>query len=246
MGPMGQRVHGNLRTTPGQNMDCWGERLERPHIHDAIQTRWPGGPYFCVSTVSQECPTRSKEATSETAPTQSVRRKSPVRPPNLLAEARRRRLKTSPGPACAMSTAHMGLSFQKPKSICPDAGGNMKMRTGYLLGDGLMSMHEIESLTEASIRLLDCTDGLDHRSMFKSLYDFEGAFDTHSYVREYRPNPVACFDVTSSQRLLNAKTCQTRIAVTAEFAAPAQRRHYRRFSETARNRRHKSSSECRR
>jgi hypothetical protein len=41
-----------------------------------------------------------------------------------------------------------------------------------------MGMHEIEALTEASIRLLDRTEGLDHRSMFKSLYDFEGAFDT--------------------------------------------------------------------
>ena len=41
-----------------------------------------------------------------------------------------------------------------------------------------MSMHEIEALTEASIRLLDRTEGLDHRSMFKSLYDFDGAFDT--------------------------------------------------------------------
>src|SRR5215467_7121176 len=41
-----------------------------------------------------------------------------------------------------------------------------------------MSMHEIEALTEKSIRLLDRTEGLDHRSMFKSLYDFEGAFDT--------------------------------------------------------------------
>jgi hypothetical protein len=41
-----------------------------------------------------------------------------------------------------------------------------------------MGMHEIEALTEASIRLLDRTEGLDHRSLFKSLYDFEGAFDT--------------------------------------------------------------------
>jgi hypothetical protein len=41
-----------------------------------------------------------------------------------------------------------------------------------------MGMHEIEALTEVSIRLLDRTEGLDHRSMFKSLYDFEGAFDT--------------------------------------------------------------------
>jgi hypothetical protein len=68
--------------------------------------------------------------------------------------------------------------FPKPKAICPDAGGNMPEDAYYLLGDRLVSMHEIESLTEASIRLLDRTEGLDHRSMFKSLYDFEGAFDT--------------------------------------------------------------------
>jgi hypothetical protein len=41
-----------------------------------------------------------------------------------------------------------------------------------------MSAHEIETLTEASIRVLDRSEGLDHRSMFKNLYDFEGAFDT--------------------------------------------------------------------
>jgi hypothetical protein len=42
-----------------------------------------------------------------------------------------------------------------------------------------MGMHEIEALTEASIRLLDHIEGLDHRSMFKSLYAFEdaGCFD---------------------------------------------------------------------
>ncbi len=40
-----------------------------------------------------------------------------------------------------------------------------------------MSMHEMEALAEASIRLLGPTEGLDHRSMFKSLYDLEGAFD---------------------------------------------------------------------
>jgi hypothetical protein len=40
-----------------------------------------------------------------------------------------------------------------------------------------MSMHEIEALTEASIRLLGHTEGLDHRSMFKSICDLEGAFD---------------------------------------------------------------------
>jgi hypothetical protein len=49
---------------------------------------------------------------------------------------------------------------------------------GYLLEDGIMSMHEIEALTAGSIRLLDRYEGLDHRSMFKSLYDFERAFDT--------------------------------------------------------------------
>ena len=41
-----------------------------------------------------------------------------------------------------------------------------------------MGMHEIERLTEKSIHLLDRYEGLDHRSMFKSLYDFERAFDT--------------------------------------------------------------------
>jgi hypothetical protein len=41
-----------------------------------------------------------------------------------------------------------------------------------------MSMHEIEALTEESIRLLDHIEEVDHRSMFKCLYDFEGAFDT--------------------------------------------------------------------
>jgi hypothetical protein len=39
-------------------------------------------------------------------------------------------------------------------------------------------MHEIKALTDASIRLLDRIERLDHRSIFKSLYDFEGAFDT--------------------------------------------------------------------
>jgi hypothetical protein len=41
-----------------------------------------------------------------------------------------------------------------------------------------MGMHEIEALTEASIHILDRSEGLDHRSMFMSLYAFEGAFDT--------------------------------------------------------------------
>ena len=41
-----------------------------------------------------------------------------------------------------------------------------------------MSMHEIEELQEASIRLLDRIEGLDHRSMFKRLYDFDAFFDT--------------------------------------------------------------------
>ena len=41
-----------------------------------------------------------------------------------------------------------------------------------------MSMHEIEELQEASIRLLDRIEGLDHRSMFKRLYDFDAYFDT--------------------------------------------------------------------
>jgi len=41
-----------------------------------------------------------------------------------------------------------------------------------------MSMHEIEELQEVSIRLLDRIDGLDHRSMFKRLYDFDAYFDT--------------------------------------------------------------------
>src|SRR5262249_57598766 len=41
-----------------------------------------------------------------------------------------------------------------------------------------MSMHEIEELQEVSIRLLDRIEGLDHRSMFKRLYDFDALFDT--------------------------------------------------------------------
>jgi hypothetical protein len=41
-----------------------------------------------------------------------------------------------------------------------------------------MGMHEIEALTARSIRLLDRYEGLDHRSMFRRLCDFERAFDT--------------------------------------------------------------------
>jgi hypothetical protein len=40
---------------------------------------------------------------------------------------------------------------------------------GCLLETDLMGAHDIEVLTQASMRLLDRTEGLDHRSMFKSL-----------------------------------------------------------------------------
>ena len=46
---------------------------------------------------------------------------------------------------------------------------------GHVLGGGLMSQHEIEDLLEESIRLLDRIEGLDHRSMFKRLYDLEAS-----------------------------------------------------------------------
>jgi hypothetical protein len=41
-----------------------------------------------------------------------------------------------------------------------------------------MGMHDIEALVERSILFLDQINDVDHRSLFKSLYDFEGAFDT--------------------------------------------------------------------
>jgi hypothetical protein len=41
-----------------------------------------------------------------------------------------------------------------------------------------MGMHEIEALVAESIKFLDKVEGVDHRSLFKSLYDFEGKFDT--------------------------------------------------------------------
>ncbi len=41
-----------------------------------------------------------------------------------------------------------------------------------------MGQHEYEYLTEASIKLLDQMTGIDHRSMFNCLYEFEGSFDT--------------------------------------------------------------------
>jgi hypothetical protein len=40
---------------------------------------------------------------------------------------------------------------------------------GCLLETDLMGAHEIEALTQASMRLLDRTEGLNHRSMVKSL-----------------------------------------------------------------------------
>jgi hypothetical protein len=41
-----------------------------------------------------------------------------------------------------------------------------------------MGMHEVEALVEVSIKFLDAIEDADHRSLFKSLYDFEGKFDT--------------------------------------------------------------------
>jgi hypothetical protein len=41
-----------------------------------------------------------------------------------------------------------------------------------------MSMHEIEDLQEETVRVLDRIEGLDHRSMFKRIYDLDAVFDT--------------------------------------------------------------------
>jgi hypothetical protein len=41
-----------------------------------------------------------------------------------------------------------------------------------------MGMHEYEGIVEESICLPDRAADIDHRSLYKSLYDFEGCYDT--------------------------------------------------------------------
>src|SRR5215468_11677479 len=68
---------------------------------------------------------------------------------------------------------HLRARLKRRPRLCQYSSSNT-----FAEGIRSMGQHEYEYLTEASIELLDQMTGIDHRSMFNCLYEFEGSVDT--------------------------------------------------------------------